>query len=419
MNSNKSYYLLEFIPKYGWVMQELRDTYYRLLAQVHPAHHRYLFDRFDTKQRLAGLIGARGVGKTTHMIQWIRERQNPDRCMYASLDHIWFSSHRLLDFVRDMYQVEGRTLFFLDEAHRYPDWNREIKNIYDSFPEIQIVFSGSSSLDLVKGQYDLSRRGKLFRMNGLSFREFILFKTGKSLQPFALSNLLDHATEMAREISAFPRIKGLFQEFLRVGYYPFYFEDPDTYYPRLLNTVDKTVFEDIANFYSLSTSKLPVFKKLLVYLATIPPSEMNVNTLARNLEIDHKTVSAYLGMMNETSLTQSLSLEKDGKPILRASEKVLLGNANLYYAVATGSGFEPNLGSLRETFFVNALKGSGIAVQYSKEGDYRAEGRVFEVGGESKTKKQIRGNPNAILVKDGMMTAAPGELPLYLFGFLW
>jgi uncharacterized protein len=353
------------------------------------------------------------------MIQWIREKENPDRCMYASLDHIWFSSHRLLDFVRDMYQLDGRTLFFLDEAHRYPDWNREIKNIYDSFPEIQIVFSGSSSLDLVKGQYDLSRRGKLFRMHGLSFREFLLFKTGKSLKAYSFGDLIDQAPEISRENSVFPRIKGLFQEFLRVGYYPFYFEDPETYYPRILNSVDKTVYEDIANFYSLSTSKLPMFKKLLVYLATIPPAELNVNTLARNLEIDHKTVSAYLEMMHETSLTQSLRLDQDGKSVLRSADKVLLDNANLYYAVATQSGFEPNLGSLRETFFVNALRGAGVTVQYSKQGDYRSEGRIFEIGGESKTKKQIRGTKNAFLVKDGMMTAAPGELPLYLFGFLW
>ena len=400
-------------------MQELRETYYRLLAQMHPAHHRYLFERFDTKKRLAGLIGARGVGKTTLMIQWIRERENPDQCMYASLDHIWFSSHRLLDFVRDMYQLEGRTLFFLDEAHRYPDWNREIKNIYDSFPEIRLVFSGSSSLDLVKGQYDLSRRGKLFRLNGLSFREFILFKTGKSLKAYTFGDLVEHAPEISREASAFPRMMGLFQEYLRVGYYPFYFEDPETYYQRILNTVDKTVFEDIANFYSLSTSKLPVFKKLLVYLATIPPGELSVNTLARNLEIDHKTVGSYLGMMHETSLTQSLSLDKGGKSILRSVDKVLLENANLYFAVATVSGIEPNLGSLRETFFVNALKGAGVSVQYSKQGDYRAAGNVFEVGGETKTKRQIRGIKNAYLVKDGMMTATAGELPLFLFGFLW
>jgi uncharacterized protein len=400
-------------------MEELRDTYHRLLAQIHPAHHRYLFDRFDTKKRLAGLIGARGVGKTTLMIQWIREKENPDQCMYASLDHIWFSSHRLLDFVRDMYQLEGRTLFFLDEAHRYPDWNREIKNIYDSFPEIRIVFSGSSSLDLVKGQYDLSRRGKLFRLNGLSFREFILFKTGKPLRSHSLEELLDHAPEISREVSAFPRIMGLFQEYLRVGYYPFYFEDPETYYERILNTIDKTVFEDIANFYSLSTSKLPVFKKLLVYLATIPPGELSVNTLARNLEIDHKTVGAYLGMMQETCLTQSLGVDKGGKAVLRSADKVLLENANLYYAVASVSGFEPNLGALRETFFVNALRSAGAAVQYSKQGDYKADGRVFEIGGEGKRRGQIKGIENAILVRDGALAAAPGEVPLYLFGFLW
>jgi uncharacterized protein len=400
-------------------MQEIRDTYYRLLAQIHAAHHRYLFGSFGTTRRLAGLIGPRGVGKTTLMLQWIREKEDPERCMYASLDHIYFSSHRLLDFVRDMHELEGRNLFFLDEAHKYPDWNREIKNIYDSFPEIRIIFSGSSSLDLVKGQYDLSRRGMVYRLNGLSFREFILFKTGKAPQAIAFEDLLKGAQEISRGLSGIPRLRGLFQEFLRVGYYPFYFEDPETYYARILNTIDKTVFEDIANFYSLSTAKLPVFKRLLAYLASIPPGELSVNTLARNLEIDHKTVGSYLGMMQETCLTHSLTLDKGGKAALRAADKVLLENANLYFAVATVSGFEPNLGSLRETFFVNALRGAGINIQYSKEGDYRVGAKVFEIGGEGKTHRQIKGLKNAYLVKDGILTAGPRELPLHLFGFLW
>lgn len=352
------------------------------------------------------------------MLQWIREKENPDLCMYASLDHIYFSAHSLLDFVRDMHQFEGRNLFFLDEAHKYPGWNRELKNIYDSFPEIRIVFSGSSSLDLVKGQYDLSRRGVIYRMNGLSFREFILFKTGKTLSPFSCDDLISGAMEIAREASTFPRIRGLFQEFLSTGYYPFYFEDPETYHARILNTIDKTIFEDIANYYSLSTSKLPVFKRLLAYLASIPPGEMSVNTLARNLEIDHKTVNSYLHMLLETSLIHSLAFEKGGKAGLRASEKVLLENPNLYFAISKEIGLEPSIGSLRETFFINALRGAGISVHYSKEGDYRAKGKIFEIGGASKTARQLGGAKNGFLVKDGPLMAAPGEIPLYLFGFL-
>ncbi len=400
-------------------MQEIRDTYYRLLAFPAPVHRRSLFERFDTSKRLAGLIGPRGAGKTTLMLQRIRDKEDPGKCMYASLDHLYFSSHRLLDFVRDMHQLEGRTVFFLDEAHKYPGWNREIKNIYDSFPEIRIIFSGSSTLDLVKGQYDLSRRGVMYRLNGLSLREYILFKTGKAPRLFGFDELLEDRIEISRELSAIPRILGLFQEFLRVGYYPFYFEDPETYYSRILNTIDKTVFEDIANFFSLSTSKLPLFKKLLVYLASIPPGEISVNALARNLEIDNKTVSGYLNMMQETSLTHSLSLDRGGKAGLRSPDKVLLENANLYFAVAKESGFEPNLGSLRETFFVNALRGAGLPVQYSKEGDYKAKGKVFEIGGEGKTRRQVRNVKDAFLVKDGSLTAAAGEIPLYLFGFLW
>ncbi len=398
---------------------EIRDTYYRLLNQPSPAYPRYLGDRIDFSRRLTGLIGPRGTGKTTLMLQWIRDKENPEHCMYASLDHIFFSTHRLLDFVRECFEIEGRTLFMLDEAHKYTGWNQEIKNVYDSFPQVRIVFSESSSLDLVKGHYDLSRRGVIFRLNGLSFREYILFTTGKIFPALGLGDLLERGGKISQEFSALPRMNGLFQEFLKWGYYPFYFEEPKIYYQRILNTIEKTIYEDIAHFFSLSTSKLPLFKKLLVYLASVPPGEISVNTLARDLGVDHKTVQSYLQMLEDTSLIHSLKLGHTGKAALRSPDKVLLENANLYHAIAVESGFDANPGSLRETFFVNALRGAGIPVQYSKEGDYRAAGKVFEIGGRNKTRKQLKGLRNGFLVKDGPLTGAPGEIPLYLFGFLW
>ncbi len=400
-------------------MHEIRDIYHRLLQQTPAQHPRYLLKDFEPGRRLTGLIGPRGSGKTTLLLQWIREKGVREECMYASLDHIYFSTHLLLDFVRECYETEGRRIFFLDEAHKYPDWNQEIKNIYDSFPEIRVVFSGSSSLDLVKGHYDLSRRGVILRLNGLSLREFILFKTGDSLPTYSLDDLLGKGRKIAQELAEIPKLKGWFQEYLRVGYYPFYFEEPDTYYARILNTVDKTVFEDVANHFSLSTSRLPLLKKLLSYLATVPPGEISVNTLARNLGVDHKTTQGYLHMLQDTALTHNLKLEGGGKAVLRAPEKVLLENANLYHAIAVETGLTPDLGSLRETFFVSALKGAGALVHYSKEGDYRAAGKVFEVGGPGKTRRQLKGEKQGILVKDGILTAGPGEIPLHAFGFLW
>lgn len=400
-------------------MQEIQETYLRLLGQAPEPHRRYLFATFNPSKRLTGLIGPRGSGKTTLLLQWIREKGDPEKCMYASLDHIWFSSHRLIDFVKDCHENEGRDLFFFDEAHKYPGWNQEIKNIYDSFPGVRLVFSGSSSLDLVKGQYDLSRRGILHKLNGLSLREFILFRTGEALPAYTLEDLLGKGRKIAQELAAIPKLKGWFQEYLRVGYYPFYFEDPETYYARILNTIDKTVFEDIGNFFSLNTSRLPLFKKLLSYLATVPPGEISVNMLAGNLGVDHKTTQAYLHMLQDTSLTHNLRLDQGGKPALRAPEKVLLENANLYYAIAVETGVTPDLGSLRETFFVNALRGAGVQVHYSKVGDFSAAGRVFEVGGPGKTRRQLKGDKNGILVKDGILTAGPGEIPLHAFGFLW
>jgi predicted AAA+ superfamily ATPase len=303
------------------------NTYKRLLQATDFACHRYLFNDFNMKNRLTGLVGARGVGKTTLLLQFIKEKiDDSDECIYAAIDNLYFSSNLLSDFVDELYEEYGVRNFFLDEIHKYPNWNQELKNIYDSYPEIKIVFSGSSSIDLIKGAYDLSRRGVLVRMAGMSFREYLLFNGIADIAPI---------------------------------------------------------------------------------------------TFAKNLGIDNKTIQNYLQILSETGLVELLKEDRSGSRILKNTEKMYLDNPDLYHAIVAATGYQVQVGTVREIFFIKMLKNSGHKVHYSRVGDFVVNDIIFEVGGKS-SKKQITNKlEKAYLVKDDILYGSKYEIPLYLFGFLY
>lgn len=222
---------------------------------------RYLYDSFDLGNRLIGLIGPRGVGKTTLLLQYIKNKLAKEERFYFSADSVYFQKMGLLDFVRDLYDLEGYRIIFIDEIHKYHNWQQELKNIYDSFPSLKVVFSGSSMLDLVKGSYDLSRRAKLYYLHGLSFREYLNFSLNLSLVPINMGDILQDSLNSINQVKAVPKILTHFENYLKNGYYPFVFEDVHSYYEKVLRIVEKTIFEDIANYYSLKTQNLPFFKK--------------------------------------------------------------------------------------------------------------------------------------------------------------
>lgn len=397
------------------------STYKRLLQNTNYKHHRYIYKEFNTDNRLTGLIGPRGTGKTTLLLQYINEKiENKDDCIYVSLDHIYFSKNNLLEFINELYDDYGVRYFFFDEIHKYPNWNQELKNAYDSYPDIKIVFSGSSSIDLIKGTYDLSRRGVLYRIGGLSFREYLLFNNILDAKVVTLGQILDERGKIEEEISNVKRIKGYFKDYLGTGYYPFYLEDKNTYNQKILRIIEKTIFEDISNFYNLKTENLSNFKRILSYLATIPPGELNINSISKNIGLDNKTIQNYLNILKETGMIELLGENRAGSNLLKQTEKIYLDNQDLYNAIIEEIGYESKIGTIREIFFIKMIKNSGHKIYYNKTGDFEVERTIYEIGGKNKNLKQIKEKlGNAYLVKDDILVGSRYEIPLYLFGFLY
>lgn len=399
----------------------IKSIFHRLVASLEIDTKRYLYSSFNLKNRLVGLAGPRGVGKTTLMLQYIKNTQDLHTVFYFSADNIYFSNTTLFDFIRQQYETEAIKLFFIDEAHKYGGWSQELKNIYDSFPDVTVVFSGSSSMDLVKGAYDLSRRGIMHHLHGMSFREYLNFTTGSNLPAINFDTLITDKQEISAELGVFPRLKGHFQEYLTTGYYPFIFESRNLYFEKIGNIIEKTIFEDIASHYRLKTANLHVFKQILYYLCTIPPGEINAYNLAKTLSLDSKTVMHYLTILQDTGLVRLIFADKKGSALVRKPVKVFVDNVSLLHGITKTLGKVVNSGTLRELFFISMIQNSGENIFYSKNiGDYLCRDIVFEIGGQKKKKKQLKNaTGKAFVVKDDLLHATSTSIPLWLFGFLY
>lgn len=397
----------------------LLATYQRLLSTVHYSKHRSLFQKISLQNRMIGLVGPRGVGKTTLLLQLIKKKLDKKKTFYFSADHIYFNQNTLYEFVHDLHIHQAMDVIVIDEIHKYANWNQELKNLYDSFPELKIIFSGSSSIDLIKGAYDLSRRVVLYHLPGLSLREYIEFAHDKIFPPISFSDLIENTQDINQDIVQFRGLQKIFQNYLQQGYYPFLQEDEFTYFEKIMGVVNKTIFEDIANFYQLKTENLQYFLKLLSFAATIPPGELNTHNISKSIGIDHKTAAHYCEILREVGLLNIVGINEAGHSLLRKSSKLLLNNTNLLTSLCSHLQKNMELGLLRETFFVQTLQNSGLVVTYSKVGDYEVKDILFEIGGKNKSFKQIKQQKNARLVKDNSLHADAMQIPLYLFGFLY
>ncbi|MGH7889930.1 MAG: AAA family ATPase [Thermodesulfobacteriota bacterium] len=392
------------------------ETYRRLIEELSLTRTRYLYPSFHIRNRLTGLIGPRGVGKTTLLLQYIKNKlYQKGKSFYFTADHIYFQEATLLEFVSSLYQNEGYRIIFIDEIHKYQNWNQELKNLYDSFPSLKIVFSGSSMLDLVKGSYDLSRRAVLFHLRGLSFREYLNFVCDLDLKPIPFATLL----KKPQKIPNVPRILSHFQDYLKHVYYPFVLEDVHSYYEKLTRVIDKTIFEDIANYYNLKTPNLQYFKKILTYLASIPPGELVVHNLAQNLAVDDKTAQHYLSILASVGLVREIYPNGGGGVRIRKPSKIFLNNTTIMHTMQQYLEQPIPKGTERELFFIQSLQDAGVELFYSNIGDFRTKNAVFEIGGKNKTGKQLKGAEKpSYLVKDDILTPLKGEIPLFRTGFL-
>ncbi|MBI5447096.1 MAG: ATP-binding protein [Gammaproteobacteria bacterium] len=397
----------------------LQETFQRLLDKTDLSFKRYLYSDFQAS-RLTGLIGPRGVGKTTLMLQYIKENLAKDqKVFYFSADAIYFRQSTLLGFINDLYNLEGHRFFFIDEIHKYANWNQELKNLYDAFPDIKIVYSGSSMLELIKGSHDLSRRAKIYHLSGMSFREYLNFSQKNNIEAIELSALLTDPQNF-NKLGSINTVMGYFKKYLENGYYPFVFEEPHTYYERVMSIIEKIIFEDIPNYFDLKTHNLHLFQQILSYLSTVQPGEVNTNNIAKNMNIAHQTIFNYLTILESVGLIQMVYPFEGGNQYLRKPQKIFLHNTTLLYTLQQFVGEPLNKSTLRELYFIQAMRDANQKIYYSKQADYRTKTHIFEIGGKNKTTKQITDSEMpAFLIKDDILAASKQVIPLLFLGFLY
>jgi len=377
---------------------------------------RYLNGEIDWSNRLIGISGSRGVGKTTLMLQHIKQHFPMSKdVLYASLDDVYFTQTPLVSFAGEFFK-QGGTHLFLDEVHKYPNWSQEIKNIYDNLAGLQVVFSGSSALDIHKGAYDLSRRAMVYSLPGLSFREFLTFKHNTPFQPVLLESLLQGNIQDVLPILDTIRPIKYFPEYLKSGYYPYAAEDEPGFLSRLSNTINLTVEVDIPAVHHIDFYSIQKIRKLLSIIADIVPYKPNIEKLARQIGTTRDSLLKYLFYLEKSEIVNWLTRDTFGINYLNKPDKLYLQNSNLMFAL---SRQKPNTGSIRETFFLNQLKVKHKA-NYTEKGDFLIDDKYyFEIGGAGKSSRQIQEISDSYLVVDHIEYPYKNRIPLWLFGFLY
>lgn len=396
-------------------MQVLIQQFYEKYALAQTDKVRNFIGSIDWNNRFIGLKGSRGVGKTTLILQYIKLNYEPNhKVLYLSLDNLYFLENKLYDVADEFYKKGGEFLA-IDEVHRYPNWAIELKNIYDNLPGLKVVFTGSSLLHLNAAKADLSRRAVMYRMPGLSYREFLNFETKEDFKSFKLSEILKNHVGLAVEIKQ--KIKPLqyFESYLDYGYYPFYIENKKSFHHKLSEVVLTILEVDIPQHASIQTSNILALKKLLAVISRSVPFQPNMNSLSNITGISLNTMKLYIKLLHDAELLQLLYVEQKGVNSLNKPEKIYLNNTNLMNNMSRN----PNIGNNRETFFYNQLNGVG-QVNASKIADFMVnEKYLFEVGGKNKSKKQVKDVHNAFVVKDNIEIGSDNIIPLWLFGFLY
>jgi len=397
-------------------MEVLIQRFYEKYAEVSTTFIRNFMDQVDWHNRFIGISGSRGVGKTTLLMQYLKLNFKPDhKILYASLDHFYFSDNRLYDLANDFYKRGGEILA-LDEVHRYPSWSTELKNIYDDFPGLRVIFTGSSLLQLRQGTADLSRRAVMYEMPGLSFREFLHIETGKEIPLLSLEELVTNHVEIAIGMISGFRPLAYFADYLQYGHYPFYLENKLSFH-RKLNEIIQVVLEiDIPQYENLPAATVILLKKLLQVLSGSVPFKPNMQSLSQRTGISVNTLKNYLVYMENARLISSLHGPEWGLNRLSKADKLYLHDTNLMYALA---GPQQDIGNVRETFFMTQVS-ERYSVSSAQKTDFFVAGKYyFEVGGKSKSKKQMNNLENGYVVRDGIEVGHEKFIPLWLFGLLY
>jgi predicted AAA+ superfamily ATPase len=390
-------------------MDRLLERYHKLLRETGTDFQRYLYADIRWDAQMTGISGPRGVGKTTLVLQHIKLDLNVDETLYVTVDDFYFSENTLLDLA-DKFEKRGGKTLFIDEIHKYGEWSRELKLIYDYHPQLKVVFTGSSVLDINRGVADLSRRAVMYRMQGLSFREYLAMFHGVAGRSYTLQEVLAHRVEISGPEHPLP----LFDEYLRQGYYPF--AKKGDYSLILQQIINQTLEVDIPQYAEMNVSTGRRLKRLMALIARSVPFKPNFSQIAAALGASRNNIADYCLYIEDAGLIAQLRDSAGGSRGLGKVDRVYLDNTNLLYSLAARDAAE--IGNVRETFFFNQTRVK-YDVLASPVSDFEIDGMTFEVGGRSKEQKQIQGVDKGFVVKDAVETGYANVIPLWHFGMIY
>lgn len=389
-------------------MYKLFEQFQKLLRETDTSFFRYTYYYINWKSRMIGLIGPRGVGKTTLVLQYIKENLNPNETLYVTAEDFYFADNKLIDLANEFVKLGGKYLF-IDEIHKYKDWAKELKLIYDYHSELNVVFTGSSILDIKKGASDLSRRAVIYNMQGLSFREYLKLFHNITVNTYSLEDILNHKVDSKNIELPLP----LFNDYLKQGYYPFAIdEDFDL---KLQQIINQTLEIDIPFFAGMNVSTGRKLKQLLAIISKSVPLKPNMTSIATMVGASRNNIEDYCMYIEEAGMISQLRDTTDGIRGLGKVEKIYLDNTNLIYSLAQETS---NIGNIRETFFFNQLRVKHNIFS-SKIADFTIDDITFEVGGKNKGQKQIQGVKKGYIVKDDIELGYLNTIPLWHFGLTY
>lgn len=396
-------------------LQPLFDNYHRKIAKVNLRFKRYLYSQINWDARLIGIKGARGVGKTTMLLQHILENyEDIDKTLYASLDDLWFANHSLMDLIDWAYQY-GIMRLYLDEVHRYDNWSANLKNIYDNYPDLSIVYTSSSLLVMDNAKIDLSRRQTTYTLFGMSFREYLEVQNIIHIDPIPLDKLLQHHVSHAMQVTNKIRVAPLFEKYLEHGYYPFFLDSGQDFLTRLRETLSVVIDTDLPSVETVSFETLQKVKRLLMIISERIPFEPNMSELWRQLSTNNELGLRMLYALDKAQILGLMTSRTKSYKSLSKPEKIYLGNPNLMHALCP----RIDKGNERETYFFSLLQ-VGHDVTCPKQGDFLIDDKyLFEIGGKRKSFDQIADIPNSFLAVDDTEVGHGSRIPLWMFGLIY
>lgn len=398
-------------------MEKLIELFRKKMTGPLPVFERELERKINWNARLISVRGSRGTGKTTLFLQHIKKTfsNNLNKVLYVNLDNIYFSNNTLVELA-EKFASRGGTHLFIDEVHKYENWSKEIKNLYDDFPELHIAFTGSSLLEILNGRADLSRRTLVYELTGLSFREYLSLIKAHDFPIFTLEEILKNNEQISAEIASKIKPFEFFDDYLSFGYYPYFLEGKDDYFNRLNETLNMILEVELPMLRGLEIAYIPRIKKLLAVIGESAPFIPNITQLAAKIGISRQTLLIYLKYLEDAKLINQLYKKSRGLSVLEKPEKILMENTNL---IELFKGENVNTGSRRETFVLNQLLHSH-KVDFSEESDFFVDSKyTFEVGGKNKKRKQIQEIPDSYIIADDIEFGTDRRIPIWLLGFMY